>query len=197
MENIDKTNSSLSHIYLYDYIKKNINLGDFLETEIGADLKWKEDNLSASCICPMPHHKDSNPSFCIKLDEDSGVWIYQCWGCGSKGTILDFCLDYYEMQKLSDVVDMLSKKFKFKDAKDIVVNSLKNLRKKINLQKRMEYQNIVVSNQCRALLKSDFKKNSLFVSRIYKDLNEALDSEDMEKILEIDNIVFNRSQESI
>jgi hypothetical protein len=101
------------------------------------------------------------------------------------------------LQRLSDVVNMLSEKFKFKDAKDIVVSSLKNLKKKINLQKRMEYQNIVVSNQCRSLLKKDFKGNSLFVSKIYKELNEALNEEDMEKIQEIDNIVFNKSQEGM
>jgi len=190
-------NSNISHVYLYDYLKKNINLGDFLETEIGADLKWKNDNMSASLICPMPHHKDAKSSFCIKLDEDSGVWIYQCWGCGSKGTILDFCMDYYELQGLSDVVEMLCKKFKFKDAKDIVISSLKSLKKKINVQKRMEYQNIVISNQCRAMLKKDFEGNSTFVSKTYRELNEALNEEDMDRIQEIDNLVFNKMQEGM
>ena len=187
--------SQMSHVYLYDYLKKNVNLADFLETEIGADLVWREIDVSAATICPMPHHNERKPSFCIKYEEEDGIWIYQCWGCGSKGTILDFCMDYYGFANVTEAVDFLCQKFDFKDVGEMVVDSLRSLKKKINVQKKLNCQNIVISNSCRELLRSDYEKYKSFVSDIYKQLNKALDEEDSEKIEELDNLVFNKTQE--
>jgi len=192
-----KTNkqNNISYAYLYDYLKKNINMADFLETEIGADLVWREPDVSAAAICPMPHHNEAKPSFCLKYEEEDGIWIYQCWGCGSKGTILDFCLDYYALSNVSEVADFLCKKFKFKDVGDMVVESLRSLKKKINVQNKLNCQNIVISNSCRILLRSDYEKHKSFVANVYKKLNKALDNEDSEKIEELDNLVFSKTQE--
>ena len=187
--------NKMSHVYLYDYLKKNVNLADFLETEIGADLVWRELDVSAATICPMPHHNERKPSFCIRYVEEDGIWIYQCWGCGSKGTILDFCMDYYGYHTVTEAVDFLCKKFDFKDVGEMVVESLQSLKKKINVQKKLNCQNIVISSRCRLLLRKDYEKHKSFVANIYKQLNQALDEEDGEKIEELDNLVFNKSEE--
>ena len=86
---INKTNSSF---YLYDFIKKKVDLAEFLETEVGCTLKWFEVGVAAGTICPMPHHQDNKPSFRLKFIEEEEIWIYHCLGCGSKGTIID-CYD--------------------------------------------------------------------------------------------------------
>jgi len=192
----EKNNQNvISQIYLYDYIKKNINLGDFLESEIGARLKWKSDHLSACLPCPMPHHRERKPSFHIKYLENDKVWIFNCFGCGAKGTIIDFCMDYYELTCSEQAIDMLRKRFDFKDIQSIVIDSLNNLEKKIGVQKKIECQNIVISNGCRVLLKKDYNKYKVFVLSTYKKLNKALDEEDIDTIQEIDNSVFEKAQE--
>lgn len=190
-----KTSEMLSPAYLYDYLKKNVNMADFLETEVGADLIWREVGVSAACVCPMPHHKERKPSFCIRYVEEDNLWIYQCWGCGSKGTILDFCIDYYGFQTLAEAVDFLCKKFDFKNIGEMAIESLKNVKKKINVQKKLNCQNIVISNRCRLLLRKDYDKHKGFVSNTYKQLNDALDAEDIDKIEELDNLVFNKTEE--
>jgi len=193
--NEKETSTEMSHVYLYDYLKKNVNLADFLETELGADLVWRELDVSAACICPMPHHKDSKPSFCIRYVEEDDIWIYQCWGCGSKGTILDLRMDYYGFNNVTEAVDFLCEKFDFKDVGEMVVESLKNLKKKINVQNKLNCQNIVISDRCRILLRRDYGVYKGFVSDVYKQLNVALDEEDSEKVEELDNLVFNKSEE--
>jgi len=191
----EKNEDKISYTYLYDHLKKNVNLADFLESECGADLIWRELDISAACICPMPHHKELKPSFCIRYEEEDGLWIYQCWGCGSKGTILDFCMDYYGFNNVTEAADLLCEKFDFKNLGDMVIESLKNLKKKINVQKKLDCQNIVISNRCQILLREDYNANKGFVSKIYKELNTALDNEDSERIEELDNLVFNKSEE--
>ena len=81
---MDKRKPKKQSNYLYDFIKKKIDLAEFLEAEAGCTLEWLEENVSARTICPMPHHKEAKPSFRIKLIEEDDVWIYHCFGCGAK-----------------------------------------------------------------------------------------------------------------
>ena len=46
----------------------------------------------------------------------------------------------------------------------------------------MECANIVTSNQCRELLRKNYDKYNIWVANAYKQLNAALDNEDIETI---------------
>ena len=94
-----KTKRLKASKHLYDVVKKKVDLAEFLETEIGCKLSWYERGISAGTICPMPQHKDSKPSFRIKYVDESSMWIFHCLGCGAKGTIIDFCREYYSLSK--------------------------------------------------------------------------------------------------
>ena len=169
--------------FLFEFIKKNVDLSEFLETEIGCRLKWYEPNVSAGVICPMPNHKDTKPSFRIKKMEDN-IWIFHCLGCGVKGTIIDFCMEYYGLN-FSDAVIFLCKKYGFKESKDMVSKCLKDIKKKSNMQKKMEYTHIITSNQCRQLLRKDYDKHSKWVALSYKKMNEALGNDNVNVIEQI------------
>ena len=177
----DRRGGSSTH-YLYDYIKKKVDLAEFLETEIGCTLKWYEPNISAGVICPMPHHKDTKPSLRIKFDEESETWIFHCLGCGAKGTIIDFFVEYYGLNNSTEAVWQICKKFGFKNDAELVASSLRDVKKKINLQKKMECVHIVTANQCRRLLRRDYDKHKRWVSQAYQIMNKALDEQDISVI---------------
>ena len=173
--------------YLYDYVKKKVDLAEFLETEIGCDLKWFERGVSAATICPMPHHSEDKPSFRIKYVEENGVWIFNCFGCGAKGTVIDFFEKYYGINNPAEALVSICRKFGFKKNTDLVISCLKDIKKKINFQKKIEFTHIVSANQCRMLLRKDYKRNNKWVRESYKKMNEALTAEDMETIEGIGN----------
>lgn len=168
--------------YMYDYVKKNVNLAEYLTTEAGCTLNWYEPNISAGTICPLPDHKDTKPSFRIKFMEDSGVWIWHCLGCNSKGTIIDFCMEYYGLNSSFEAVNFLCKKFNFKGGDQMSLDSLKDIRKKIDLQKKMNCTHVLVAHQCLALLRKDYNKNSKWVKEAYMRMNKSLDEDDIETI---------------
>ena len=155
-----KYSNKRSHTtYLYDFIKKKVDLSEFLETEIGCTLRWYEPGISAGTVCPMPHHSDTKPSFRIKYMEESDMWIFHCLGCGSKGTIIDFCKEYYGLNNSYEAVWWICKKFGFKNDAALVASALRDVKKKINIQKKMECVNITTANQCRRLLRRDYDKH--------------------------------------
>jgi len=193
---MNKQSKNASSIYLYNLIKKRINLAEFLETEIGCDLIWVSDNTSAKLICPMPDHLDTNASFHVNFYEESGVWVYHCFGCCKKGTIIDFCEQYYDLKNSYEAVLWICNKFGFKESKDLVIDGLQDVKKKINIQKKIEYENMVVSNSCRMLLRKDFEKNSKFVAKAYSGLNQAMEQESMQKVKRIGVEVSERLSEN-
>jgi len=171
--------------HLYDFVKKKVDLAEFLETEASCNLKWYQQNISAGTICPMPHHKDSKPSFRIKFMEEDEVWIYHCLGCGSKGTIIDFVMEYYGLNNAAEAVLFICDKYDFKDDADLVTSCLKDIKKKIDFHKKMEYTHIVTCNQCRMLLRKDYEKHSKWVGATYRKMNDALAKENTSIIEEI------------
>lgn len=42
------------------------------------------------CCCPLPNHDEDTPSFSIKNNK------YYCFGCGSKGNIINFYMEYHK-----------------------------------------------------------------------------------------------------
>ena len=181
--------------YLIDYVKKTCNLADFLEEEIGCKLNWYEPGVSAGTPCPMPNHKDTKPSFRIKYVEEDKLWIFHCLGCNVKGTIIDFFMDYYELNSLAEAIHAICSKFNIVDSADLETESLKDVKKTINIQKKMEHANIGASNQCRMLLRKDYNRYNKWVADTYKRLNIALDNKDIETIEDIGYEVSNKMGE--
>jgi len=163
--------------HLYDLIKKKVNLADFLEKEIKCELEWLETDTSAKAICPL--HQEKEPSFRINKTDD-GVWLYYCWGCGKKGTIIDFFMDYYDISNAGESVLMICKKFGIKNDTD--ASTIKDVKRIVSMKKKLDCANIVASNQCRCLLRHNYDKNSKWVAASYKKINKALDEEDLEAI---------------
>jgi len=189
MEYLASKKKSNGSTILYDFIKKKVDLAEFMETEAGCTLQWYEEGVTAGTICPMPHHKDSKPSFRIKLTDDE-IWIYHCLGCGSKGTVIDFCMEYYGLDTASEAVWFLCKKFGFKKDAQLVADSLTDVKKKMNLNRRMECAHVVASNQCRVLLRRDYDGHNKWVNKAYRRMNRALEEEDIDAI---ENIGFEAS----
>jgi len=316
--------------YLYDFVKRKVDLSEFLSNEIGCNLNWYEPRVAAGTICPMPHHSDNNPSFRIKFKEEDSVWIYHClsgdtrvitwdgvkpikelagttqkiltsrnkwvaapfysfgrqnvseiimsrngqkkiikatpehrwlirrdknrevltkdlkphmrlswafpenksWiiksinenvgkeevfcavvedthcfaledniltgnclGCGAKGTIIDFFMEYYGISSSAEAVLAICDKFGFKQSDISVTDSLKDVKKKVNLQRKINCAHVVASRQCFALLKKDYAKYNKWVAEAYKTMNKALDAEDLSEIESIGFEASNKMQE--
>src|SRR3990172_8791018 len=118
------------HIYtkqelnlLYAEFKK-FNLAEFIEKETGKTLNKNKDDYS--CLCPMKNHRDSQPSFHVYKDEDSDCWLYNCFGCNSSGTIIDFCMGYKNLDSPSESVIYLAEKLEIKDTYEIIIKAIKN-----------------------------------------------------------------------
>jgi len=168
--------------YIYDFIKKKVDLSEYLSIEAGCQLRWYEPKISAGTVCPMPHHKDSNPSFRIKYIEDSGFWIFHCLGCGSKGNIINFCMEFYGLNSYAEAALFLCNKFGFKQTDINITDCLKDVKQRVNLQKKINCAHVVAARQCFTLLKKDYAKYNIWVGDSYKAMNKALDEEDLDAI---------------
>ena len=166
--------------YHFDYVKKHVDLSEFLEAEVGCTLKWLEPNISANCVCPL--HGDTDPSFHIAFKDEEGVWIYHCFGCEAKGTIIDLVQEYHSLPSPSAAVVWIFKKFGWGNNEDLIIDSLKGVQKKINIQKKMECANVVTSNQCRMLLRKNYNRYKKWVAEAYKKMNKALDNGDIDTL---------------
>lgn len=170
-------------------VKSKINLADFLETEIGCKLNWYANETYAGTICPLPNHKDAKPSFRMKLMD--GVWVYNCFGCGAKGTIIDFYMTYYNINKPIDAAKQLCEKYNIKIDEAFNSDHILQAKKRTEEHKRIEYMNLVQSNQCRMLLKKNYEKYNKWVSKIYRRMNDAVDKDD---VAEMESIGLEISQ---
>jgi DNA primase len=166
--------------YLYEYVKKSVDLPEFLETEVGCKLRWNVPQVSASTICPL--HQDSKPSFNLKHVEEDGIWIYHCLGCGAKGTVVDFFMQYYNIDTAEQALIAICEKFGFKDGKELAIKSIQEVSKKVDLRKKMEYTHIVTANQCRMLLTKKYDEYQQWIGEAYRKMNKALDEGDVSVI---------------
>jgi hypothetical protein len=168
---------------LYSEFKK-VDLAKFIEKETGKTLKKNKDRYS--CLCPMPFHKDSKPSFHVFKDEKSDCWFYNCFGCNSSGTIIDFCIDYKSIDNQIEVIDYLVEKLEIKDTYDIIVQAIKNAKIDINSKKVLDSEHFLVSKRCFQLLKKyNNDKVKEWVFNTYKKINEMLLKEDIHGIEKI------------
>lgn len=171
-------------MYISEHLSKTISFPDFLETEIGAKIKWSRNMESGLGNCPMPDHSDHNASFRINL-MDSGIWAFHCFGCGRSGSIITFCKEYYALPNRLEAIVWLCKKFNIQNAEDLILEGIKNISKRVDMQRMVENENMRVSNLCKMLLRKSFDKNKDWVMKAYKSLNDCMDSENMDAIAAI------------
>lgn len=177
--------------HLTSHLVKTFDLATFVETETGTRLKYYGGDSRAKCHCPMPDHKDSNASFHLRKTEDD-YWIFHCFGCGVKGTIIHFCMNYFALRNKMEAILYLCKHFNVKNQEDIILASIKTVTKHVDVQRKIENANVVASNLCRILLRKDCVKNGPWVSDAYKRLNKALDDENCDLVEQIGNEAYNR-----
>ena len=181
----DKTNPNLdlSNLrYLVDHIIKHISLPDFIESETGQELTWTQQEMSAKCCCPL--HNEDQPSFNVDLKD--GTWLYYCFGCQAKGNIIHFCKEYHGLRNKLESIYYICKKYKIENTSDLIIEGMKSVGVKIDEQRILENANILVSNQCRMLLRKNFLLHREWVSKSFKAINEALAVGDQEVIRRID-----------
>jgi hypothetical protein len=106
-------------------------------------------------------------------------------------------MNYYSLRNKLESILFLCKKFNIKNKEDLIVQSLKTITKKVDLQRKLENANIMVSNQCRMLLRKDFNLYSKWVAKTYIRLNKALDEDDYETIENIGYEASNKISEVV
>ena len=180
---------------LIQYLAKKIELPDLIESESGATIRWQGSKMSGVCNCPMHHHSDSNASFHVNYLEDIEKWVYHCFGCGVKGDSITFCVDYIGKENKSEAAIYLCEKYNIQNIQDVLVQSLNQVKKRVNFKHKAEGANILVSSACRNLLRSNFEKHKLWVFNSYRKMNDALENDDYELIDKIGYEVAKRMQE--
>lgn len=171
-------------LYLSEHIIRNISFPDFLTTEIGAKINWSRNMKTGLGNCPMPDHRDSNASFRIN-EMENGVWVCHCFGCGRRGTIINFVKDYFDLPDKHEAILWICKNFNVKNAEEIILEGIKNVSKRVDTQRLAENENIRASNLCKMLIKKNFEANASWVRDSYKKLNQYLDEDDLDGILAI------------
>lgn len=169
--------------YIADLLKKK-NLEEFIEKE--ARVSFNKTGGRAVCICPMPSHKDSQPSFGVGKTAN-GVWLYNCFGCGSGGTIIDFAIDYYGAETFEEAVAILMAKFELTSDVDLVSKAMAEAKVVIDTKKGLECEHIQAASACRSLLKKRVNDKDLqsWVAESYRKMNTMLKEMDINGIISI------------
>jgi len=129
----------------------------------------------------MPHHADSNASFHINKREND-VWVYHCFGCGAKGTMIHFCMDYLGITSRTEAILHVCKLLGINNFEDIIIKEIRGISKHIDIYRKIDNLNIMVSNQCRMLLRKNFDGNISWVKGAYEKINQAAEDENLEAI---------------
>jgi hypothetical protein len=174
--------------YLMGHIVKTISLTDFMEEEAGVDFQWTQVEQSAKCCCPL--HKENEPSMHVNYMDDA--FIYHCFGCGAKGNIIHFCKEFHGLRNKLEAVYYLCKKYNIENTSDLILEGIKKVGVKVDQQRLLENANILVSNQCRILLRKNYGLHGKWIANAYKRLNEALQNGDQSEVDKISYEASNR-----
>jgi len=125
-----------SYDNIWDEIKYRISLTIEMEKH-GIHLISSGRRLK--CICPF--HADNDPSMCVNIESD--VETYKCFGCGVKGSVIDFIMkirNYSYSQTLKYFNDEYGLEF----SKDVdIIKLLNNPTKKNKIIPIYPYQSKV------------------------------------------------------
>lgn len=169
-------------VHLCDHINKIISLPDFLEAN-GCDIRWSRNETSGVCLCPLPNHQENTPSFRINL-MDEEVWIFHCFGCGKSGNFVRFWQEYYNISDRLEAVRQICAKYDIKNTEELIIKNILSTNKKVDILRKLENENLVISNLGRMLLQKD-KENIKFVYDRYEKINNAINNADEEAIAKI------------
>lgn len=180
----------ISNIYRIHFINQDLDERFFLVEEHKERFKnckksWIRKSWSVSSIEDLNEEEEV---FCAIVDDthsftlEDNILTGNCFGCNKKGNIIHFCMDYFGLRNKYESILFLCKKYKIENKEDIILSGLKNITKRVDMQRKIESANIVTSNQCRILLRKDFDKHKAWVFDAYKKINIALENEDYETI---------------
>ena len=113
-----------------------INFEDILEHY---GLKGKRQNDQVMINCPLPNHKDENPSCGINLEKN----VFHCFGCNSSGGVIKFVqlMENFEKEEdaakwvLSNFTERIKREYELSDLnvelveKEDIQETLKNLKR--------------------------------------------------------------------
>jgi DNA primase len=187
-------NDNINFSLLATHINHTVELPSFLEDISKVPFKWRSEGSSAVCNCPMTWHTDKNASFHMTKMSD-GVWLFQCFGCHSKGNVVKFYMEYTGEDDYKTAVINLCKKLNIECDGDIYLQTYKHVVNRVDKKREMEMANIITSNICRKLIQKDFKKYNKWVSDAYKRLNKAVDDENCDEIEKIGYEAYGKSVE--
>jgi hypothetical protein len=177
-ENRPEVSGSMRRM-LYDEVKK-INLVDFIAKNSGAS--FSRSGSSYQTVCPMPSHRDTKPSF--NVTEKNGMWFYNCFGCGSGGTIIDFSKDYWSLDHPSEALILIMQKEGIKGDCDAMIRSIRDAKVKMDFNKKLECSHFVAASNCRRLLRRfpGDKAVETWVAKAYRAMNVMLDGCEIRKV---------------
>ena len=169
--------------YISEILKK-MNLADFIERE--ANVSFNKVGGRYMCICPMPFHRDSKPSFGVGENKD-GIWLYNCFGCGSGGTILDFVKDYFDINSFEEAVVFLMERFEIQSDTELVARALKEAKVTIDFDATLECEHIQAATACRILLRKNKGNQDVesWVGNAYRKMNSLLKEKNIKGISKI------------
>ena len=160
---------------LYDKAKR-INLVDFISRNAGTT--FERSGSSNKAICPMPSHRDSKPSFHVA--DKGGIWVYTCFGCGSSGTIIDFCKDYYSLDDSLEALILIMEKEGVKSLSEAMIKAVRDVKIGVDVNKALECTHFVAASNCRRLLRKfpGDKSIETWVAKAYMKMNDLMDGAD-------------------
>lgn len=168
--------------YVADILKKK-DLADFIEKE--ARVTFNKTGGRFFCICPMPSHRDSKPSFGVG-ESANGVWLYNCFGCGSGGTIIDFVMDFYGAESFDEAISILMAKFEITSDTELVSKAISEAKVTMDMKNEIECEHIQAASACRSLLhKKKDKTTQDWVGNAYRKMNTLLKDMDKNGIIKI------------
>lgn len=183
-------NKKMSYIYQIHFITEDLNERFFLIKEhrkrfLNSHKEWIRRGWVVQSI---KENAGEEEVFCAVVDKthnfvlEDNILTGNCLGCGVKGTIIDFFMEYYGISSSAEAVLSICEKFGFKQSDISVTDSLKDVKKRVNLQRKINSAHVVSARQCFTLLKKDYIKYNKWVAEAYKIMNKALDSEDLSTI---------------
>jgi len=175
--------------HLYDQVKK-LDLTIFISSVSGISLS--KSGVSHKGICPMPSHKDTEPSFFVTQIPD-GTWLYDCFGCGSGGTIIDFCQDYFSLDHPSDALVAILEKSGMDTGQDALVQAIKQAKIGCDRDKKLECSHYVAARNCWRLLRAfpNDQKIENWVGKSYRRMNKMLADHNIRGIEIVGNEAIN------
>lgn len=183
MEEIRKSKSQV--FFLMDVLKKSIDLKSFIEREGPADLRNAGMNTWLG-KCPL--HKDGEPSFWVSKTDD-GVWIYHCFGCNAKGTIIDFCMERFGIANSYEASVFAAEKEGVKCDASLIIKASKEASVKTDAQKIINLSHFVACENCRRLLRmcNGNEETMAWVAKAFIQMNKSLDNQES-KVEDFDRI---------